>query len=72
MLEFIIEYKFLLCTIWFFAGIHNWGATLGYFGSLFPPARNHYGIAIFMAINPVGIFVIPFLSSFYKHGFRWK
>ncbi len=59
--------------IWLLCGLFNWSATLGDFGTKYPPTRKHYGIALMMATTGI-LGVIPIIagSNFVEHGFKIK
>jgi hypothetical protein len=70
-----VKKRLLIAVVWIAFGIHNWGATLGYFVGQFPGTshRDHYGIAGITAVaGPVWFPVALFGSNLYQYGFVWK
>ena len=64
---------FLILLVWLLFGIFNWTATLGYFGTKYPPAKKFYGFAFAVAITgPIGMGVVAIGSNLFQYGFKLK
>jgi hypothetical protein len=67
----------LAILFWISWGPINWGATLGYYGTKYPPVRDHYSIATFglitgVTFGPIGGLAVFISTHCYEHGFVWK